>query len=119
MALTRYGVCYDLRETPFVASYGDMEFRFSTRAHSEKFMDEVGTRVRWLNDSLSRRFHVTVRASELAAVQLYQMIENRGFLVRVREEWFECPGDLAFRGRLTSAGDSQAPSAPSTEPLLG
>ena len=89
MPLTRYGVCYDLRETPFVASYGEMEF------------------------------HVNVRASELAAVQLYQMIENRGFLVRVREEWFECPGDLAFRGRLSSAGDSLVPSAPSTEPLLG
>ena len=119
MVLTRYGVCYDLRKSPFVASYGRMDLHFSTRAHMERFMDGVTSRVHWLNDSLSRRFRVPVRADELAVIQLYQMIENRGFLVLVDGEGFSCPDDLEFRGLLRSAGDSRQPSGHSTQPLLG
>lgn len=119
MALTRYGVCYDLAGTPFTCEWGGIEFHFSTRAHQEKFMDSVSTRVHWLNDSLGKRFRVPVDAGDLAAVQLYQMIENRGFHVVMGGEVFTCPAGLVFRGRLRSASDSRTRSVPSTEQLLG
>ena len=119
MTLTRYGVCYDLADTPFTAEWRCIEFHFSTRAHQEKFMDSVSTRVHWLNDSLGKRFRVPVDVSDLAAIQLYQMIENRGFHVVMGGEVFTCPADLVFRGRLHSASASRTRSAPSTEPLLG
>lgn len=119
MALTRYGVCYDLSESPYVADWGCMEFHFSTKGHMERFMDEVGTRCRWLNDSLSKRFHVPVRTDGLGAVQLYQMIENRGFYVVFDGEVVTCPDALAFRGQMTREDGSRRRFEPSTEPLLG
>ena len=119
MALTRYGVCYDLADTPFTCEWGQMEFHFSTHAHQIKFMDNVSTRVHWLNDSLAKRFKVPVDVGDLAAIQLYRMIENRGFYVIVGGEVRTCPDEVVFRGRLHSARGSRMPSAPSTEPLLG
>ena len=119
MALTRYGVCYDLADTPFTCEWRCIEFHFSTRAHQERFMDSVSTRVHWLNDSLGKRFRVPVDAGDLAAIQLYQMIENRGFHVVMGGEVITCPEDLVFRGRLHSVSGSRTQSVPSTEPLLG
>lgn len=79
--LTRNGVCYNLSETPFHAEVDGYDFAFSSRVHLESFVKKAKVKKDWLNDSLSRRFHVKVKSEELALVQLYHQVETRGFRV--------------------------------------
>lgn len=74
-------VCYDLSNSPFYTVRNDFKFYFSSIKHKEKFDREVEERELWLNDSLSRRFKVPIIADILADVQLYTMIEGRGFYI--------------------------------------
>lgn len=83
--LTRNGVCYDLRETPFTYSLCGMTFHFTSAKHREKFTSEAHKRMVWMTDSMTRRFHFLVDASELALMQLYGQVETRGFLVEMRD----------------------------------
>lgn len=93
---TKSPVCYDLRKTQWQAQHGEFVFSFSTCAHRDKFLRECDKRIDWLNDSMSRRFHVPCDFEPLALVQLYQQIEGRGFLVwnHVTGELFEYAADF-------------------------
>lgn len=77
------GVCYDLSRSPYTAQYKDFTFAFSTPRNKRKFEDNVMARVEWLEDSLTRRFHFHVSLPMLAAFQLYDQIEKRGFYVEM------------------------------------
>lgn len=74
-------VSYDLSNEDYTSDWEEYTFYFSTMAHKEKFDADMQTRIDWLNDSLSRRFHYEVHADALAVFQLYKMIEGRGFKV--------------------------------------
>lgn len=78
-------VWYDLSISPYYSFRNDYYFYFSSIKHKEKFDREVEDRELWLNDSLSRRFKVPIRADILADVQLYTMVEGRGFFVVGRD----------------------------------
>lgn len=82
MGVSRYGVAYDLKTSPYKVLYGEWEFYFSSMPHRKKFIENLTKRTEWLSDSLSRRFRMTVRADSLAVFQLYQQVETRGFFVR-------------------------------------
>ena len=77
--VSKYGVAYDLRESPYRFTWRGMTFHFSSESHRKKFVDGVRARELWLRDSLSRRFHCPIRMDELASVQFYGMVETRGF----------------------------------------
>lgn len=87
MALTRSGICYNLKDSPFRVEYKGFMFYFSSLAHRDNFAERVNGRVEWLNDSLSRRFHVRIDTGMLALFQLYMQVETRGFYV------IDCMGD--------------------------
>ena len=74
-------VSYDLSNEDYTSNWEEYTFYFSTMAHKVKFDEGVQTRIDWLNDSLSRRFHYDIHADVLAVFQLYKMIEGRGFKV--------------------------------------
>ena len=74
-------VAYDLENSPYDYSWGGFIFYFSTQAHRDKFANNINKKIDWLNDSLSRRFHIVVNVPEFAVFQLYQQIEGRGFYV--------------------------------------
>lgn len=95
---TKSPVCNDLRKTQWQAQYDDYMFNFSTMKHRDKFLNECEKRVEWLNDSMSRRFHVPCYFNMLAVVQLYQQIEGRGFYVwnTLTGEIFETSCDMNF-----------------------
>lgn len=82
MGVSRYGVAYDLKTSPYKVLYGEWEFYFSSMPHRQKFLENITKRTEWLSDSLSRRFRVSVKADMLAIFQLYQQVETRGFFVR-------------------------------------
>lgn len=75
-----------------------IRFFFSTERNLKKFETMCEKRVLWLNDSLSRRFHMAVLADELALFQLYMMCEGRGFrVVDERNGMMVCsPENLCF-----------------------
>lgn len=74
-------VSYDLSLSPYYSYRNDYYFYFSSIKHKERFDREVEDRELWLCDSLSRRFKVPVKANILADVQLYTMVEGRGFFI--------------------------------------
>lgn len=78
-------VVYDLWESPFRTRRNGYCFLFSSMKHKERFDREVEKREEWLNDSLSRRFKVPVSAKILADVQLYIMVEGRGFAITTED----------------------------------
>lgn len=79
--LTRNGVCYDLRDTPYTHDYAGYRFHFSSECHRRNFAAKALIREQWLSDSLSRRFKFRVDAGIVAIFQLYRQIETRGFYV--------------------------------------
>lgn len=104
--VSKYGVAYDLASSPYVADCAGYVFHFSTMAHMRKFVNGVQSRIDWLNDSLSRRFHMTIIADEIAIMQWYSMCETRGFLVLAPDgKRFKCPENIIFRGMITSGKD--------------
>ena len=96
---TKSPVCYDLRNTQWQALQGEFMFNFSTVGHRDKFLSEVQKRVDWLNDSMSRRFHVPCMFDDLAAIQLYMQLEGRGFFIFniVTGEVYEKPSEVLLK----------------------
>lgn len=88
--MSRNGVCYALKRSPYYIARNGMVFYFSSVTHLNKFNREVEKKELWLSDSLARRFNVGyVDASLMADFQLYQQVEQRGFYV---ENTFTCEG---------------------------
>lgn len=120
MKLTANGVCYDLKETPFQYERFGMVYCFSSRTHQEKFAREYRKREEWLSDSLSRRFKIKFDADMLADIQLYQMIEKRGFYVFDMEgDAYECPEDMEYLGHPVKLKGLEKQSSSTTEVLIG
>lgn len=81
--LTRSGVCYDMRSSPYTYEWREWLFRFSSEVHRKNFAEKLFGHILWLNDSMSRRFHIRCELDRLAALQLYRRIETRGFSIRM------------------------------------
>lgn len=93
-AASAKNICHDLSNSRYEGYYNGFIFRFSTQAHADKFNREVWKRKEWLDDSLSRRFYVPLDTGMLAAFQLYQQIEGRGFYVEDMGIPYTSPNDL-------------------------
>lgn len=102
--LTKNGICYNLDESPFVCSTPFFEYRFSSGKHLEKFRENAEKRKAWLNDSMSRRFHIDVDMEILAELQLYVQVETRGFYVSDGEKVWRNAENIRLSG-LKVSGD--------------
>lgn len=91
-------VTYDLENTAWQAIIGEYRFCFSTMAHRDKFLSKVNGHIDWMNDSMTRRFHMPCSFHRLAMFQLYMQIEGRGFLVYDEHEGcvYRSPTDVFF-----------------------
>lgn len=104
MTLTKNGICYDLKESPYFCFVGFYKFFFSSPAHLVKFRKGLEANRDWLNDSMSRRFKFTMSLDLLADLSLYRKTETRGFLVRDEMSGmvYECPENIEYRGTIIS-----------------
>ena len=95
---TKSPVVYNLMDSQFEVVKRGYVFRFSTQRHAEKFGQSADYKVEWMNDSMTRRFHIPCRFDELALFQLYMQIEGRGFLVYDEPEqvWYHSPEEVKF-----------------------
>ena len=113
------GICYDLRDSPFYVIWDGMEFMFSSRSHATKFKDRLYSHIKSVNGSLRQRFKVKVNVAPIAAIQLYNRIETRGFDIVKDGEEFLCLDDLLLDGLQVRFKGSNKQSEAITEPLLG
>ena len=100
MPVTKNGICYDLKDSPYFCSVGFYKFFFSSPAHLVKFRKGLEANRGWLNDSMTRRFKFNMSLDVLADYSLYRKIETRGFLI-INESTgvaYECPENIEFRG---------------------
>ena len=100
MVLTKNGICYDLKNSPYFCSVGFYTFFFSSPAHLNKFKEGLEANREWLNDSMTRRFKFNMSLGVLADLSLYRKIETRGFLI-INESTgvaYECPESIEFHG---------------------
>lgn len=100
MTLTKNGICYDLKESPYFCSVGFYMFFFSSPAHLNKFKEGLEANREWLNDSMKRRFKFEMQMDLLADFSLYRKIETRGFRVccETNGDVYECPESIEFHG---------------------
>ena len=94
--LTRNGVCYDLRNTPYkhTVDYGDYKivFSFSSELNRKRFAEKLIDNRIIINTSLSNRFKMKVKLNKMADIDLYNKVEKRGFYIVANGrivEWLE------------------------------
>lgn len=100
MTLTKNGICYDLKNSPYFCYTDFFTFFFSSPAHLTKFRRELEANRGWLNDSMTRRFKFNMSLDVLADFSLYRKIETRGFLIinELTGVAYECPESIEFHG---------------------
>lgn len=109
--MTKSGVVYDVKNSPFQVERNGYIFKFSSEPHRHKFIREAQKKEEWLNDSLSRRFRIQVDFILLADIQLYQQIEQRGFYIydTINKEGYDDVCNLQYHGMLTKTECCETP----------
>ena len=102
---TKNGVVYNLSASPYKCTWRRLDFFFSSAVHLQKFQDKLETRIEWLNDSMTRRFHFSVEVDYIAVLQLYCQVETRGFLIfdNDKSRWYDCRENITLRGMTINA----------------
>ncbi len=107
---TRYGVEYDLKRSKYVEVVWGFELHFSSIPHLEKFRAGWMKHVDWINDGMSRKFHMETKMDYLALIDFYRRTETRGFyIVNLKNGVeYECAQNLLFHGTKISYQGSTA-----------
>lgn len=102
--LTRYGVAYDLKASPFKQlmkyEFQEVEFVFSSELYRGKFVEQLEANRTKLSESLSNRFGYEIKNNALYDLILYTKIEKRGFLIKVNEVPVECQEYITLDGQM-------------------
>lgn len=101
--LTRGGVAYDFTVSPFrkIVRYGELHeltFVFSSEKNVERFNSRLEENRKKISESLSKRFGFTIINNKLADIKLYSMIENRGFLIKGKDD-YKCLNIIELDGQ--------------------
>lgn len=102
--MTKNYVEYNLEVSPFKFETNGIEFVFSSLSHREKFIKKADQAIKEVNDSLSKRFNMTVDTQHIGLIRLYTQIETRGFLFYFNDEVFTCLNQVKFVGRILTKG---------------
>ena len=110
--LTRSNIAYDLSISPHRVSvtYGEssLEFVFSSNLYKTKFLEKQFINREQIENSLTKRFGVTVRHPILSDVRLYTTIEKRGFLIVKDGVEAQCPDRIILDGERVTLKNSDA-----------
>lgn len=96
--ITKDGVCYALKQSPFRCTKNGVTYVFSSKLHLTKFDSRIAKNRQTINTSLAKRFKINMDVSALADVILYSRIESRGFLIIVEGEYIECLSSIRCGG---------------------
>lgn len=102
MALTRRGIEYDLKESPYEKhiNYDDHQIRyvFSSDYNARRFIERLYSNRDKINESLTNRFKIDIKMNVLSDIKLYESIEKRGFLIEYKGQKFTCLNSLKLDG---------------------
>lgn len=98
MPMTRNGIVYDLRKSPYIVDNDDLTFYFSSVNHKEKFIEKRTENRELISYSLSKRFGFNINFNLLSDIVLYSKVETRGFLIKYKGESFICKKDITLNG---------------------
>lgn len=98
MTMTRNGIIYNLKLSPYIIGLNDITFYFSSQNHLEKFTEKLTENREVINYSLSKRFSLTIDVHVLADLILYAKVETRGFLIKHKGEFYTCKKDIILNG---------------------
>lgn len=101
--LTRYGVAYDLTNTPYqvYVMYDDLKvcYNFSSKLNKQRFINKAGKNRENINSSLSKRFNITIIYDLLCDIKLYSTVEKRGFLIETESDSYTCLNTIKLNGK--------------------
>lgn len=102
--LTRNGIAYDLKLSPYKlqVEYGKNDFitfKFSSDLYRDKFLNKLQDNRNSINESLTKRFGFTIINDKLCDLKLYSSIEKRGFLIETKEGFIECLNIIKLDGQ--------------------
>lgn len=101
--LTRDNIAYDFNISPhkLTVNYPDdnITFVFSSNLYKTNFEKRLEENRENINNSLSKRFGVIIKADKIADLRLYQNIEKRGFLLYKGLVKIECQNDIILDGQ--------------------
>ena len=98
MTMTRNGIVYDLRKSPYIFEHNEFTYYFSSVNHKEKFLEKLRENRELINYSLSKRFGCNVDFNLLSDIVLYSKVETRGFLIKHKGDFFKCKKDIILNG---------------------
>jgi YHS domain-containing protein len=85
--LSRRGIAYNFKISPYKYTEQDITFYFSSQLHKDSFISKLKENRNKINDSLSNRFKIDVEFNKLADISLYKKIESRGFLLKIKGDY--------------------------------
>lgn len=96
--MTRNGIVYDLKLSPYKATVEGVTYIFSSVNHLDKFMEKLNENRDVISYSLSKRFGVLINLAILSDVVLYSKVETRGFLISHKGVCYSCKKDIILNG---------------------
>jgi hypothetical protein len=88
----------DLKNSPFIFHHGDMTFHFSSQLYLSKYAAIYESEIKRFNTRTNNiykdKFNLEVQ--NLGLIRLYEIIEKRGFYIKIREEPVTCLTHLRF-----------------------
>lgn len=86
-SLTRSGIAYDLKLSPYKSKvYYDSDyyvtFIFSSELYMSKFEERIKEHRKIMNEKISKRHGYKITNNIVSDIKLYTLIEKRGFLMR-------------------------------------
>lgn len=98
--MTKNGIEYNLKISPYEIKINDYTFKFSSKFYKEKYNELLNETAIKNNLSLSKRYKVKFEFSELWAILLYREIEKRGFYILKNNEVITCLDDIIINLQL-------------------
>ena len=98
MCMTRNGVVYNLKKSPYIVEENNIKFYFSSKNHMDKFKENLNDNRNTLAYSLYNRFKLYPIINEMYDIILYGKIETRGFLISIEGEEYVCQKSIILSG---------------------
>lgn len=109
MTLSKSNIAYNLEISPhtLIVDYGSdkIKFYFSSALYRCKFTQRLHDNRVEIQNSLNKRFGLTIDSSIIADIRLYSKIEKRGFLVETNGGKYTCQDNIILDGLKTITND--------------
>lgn len=97
--ITRRGVCYNLKISPYHYTAEGIKYFFSTTINREKFINNYQANRKELKNKFDKKLKLNLNANQMYDIDLYKRVESRGFYITVEGKEI-CLNTLTFVGKI-------------------